>query len=792
MPEEPEAAGGSNRVGLVRDLGLFDITMVGVGAMIGAGIFVLTGLAAGTAGPALILAFALNGVVTILTAMVYAELGSAIPEAGGGYLWVKEGMPAWNAFMAGWMSWFAHAVAGSLYALGFGSYVELMLREFGVTSVLGFTGEPLHKALAVGIALAFVLINFKGVSETGVVGNIVTMGKIAILGIFVVSGVAAIFRNPQYMDKFTPFAPEGLTGVFLAMGLTYIAFEGYEIIVQAGEEVRNPRETIPKAVFLSLAIVIPIYMLVAFTALGAVNPETGEPTWQWLGGHAELGLAEAARQFMPLGTTLLLVGGLLSTMSALNATTFSSTRVSFAMGRDRNLPDLFGEIHEATRTPYLALLCSGGLIVVMAVTLPIHDVAAAADVMFLLLFLQVNVAVITIRKKYGDKLDYGFLIPFHPVLPIVNMAMIGFLAVFMFQFSAVAWFFVIGWLGAGFLLYVVYASGREREKRVTPVIFRGQLAPEKERFRVLVPVSDPEDAAPLLEVAARLARPADGELVLLHVATVAPQTPLRAGRVRAMEAREIVDEAEERAQQLGVPALTLVRVGHRPSQGIVDTVEEWDVDFVVMGWHRRPGRGRRHLGRNIDPVLRGSPTSVVVVETGTVLPAGRIVVPIARPENVPLLLGLARLVRSDGPKIEALHVVPPEISRSRREERIEELREAIARPAFFDPEEEPLDPDAERITLEIVDSPNVVQTIADRSEGADLLVIGWVEEGWLRRRIFGTRSYWAARKAECPAILVNQETHPVKFSFQSFFQFFRQLEEEAEKEEEKVSAESET
>lgn len=109
----------NTKVELSRDLSLFDITMIGVGAMIGAGIFVLTGIAAGAAGPALIVAFALNGIVAILTAMTYAEPGSAIPEAGGGYLWVKEGLPGPNTFLAGWMSWFDHAVAGSLYALGF-------------------------------------------------------------------------------------------------------------------------------------------------------------------------------------------------------------------------------------------------------------------------------------------------------------------------------------------------------------------------------------------------------------------------------------------------------------------------------------------------------------------------------------------------------------------------------------------------------------------------------------------------------------------------------------------------
>ncbi|NIU53230.1 MAG: amino acid permease, partial [Gemmatimonadetes bacterium] len=131
---------------------------------------------------------------------------------------------------------------------------------------------------------------------------------------------------------------------------------------------------------------------------------------------------------------------LLSTMSALNATTFSSTRVSFAMGRDRNLPDFFARVHERTRTPYLALLASGGLIIFMAVAVPIEDVAAAADVMFLLLFLQVNVAIITIRRKYGEELDYGFLIPFFPVLPVLAIVLMIGIAAFMFHFSPIAWY----------------------------------------------------------------------------------------------------------------------------------------------------------------------------------------------------------------------------------------------------------------------------------------------------------------------------------------------------------------
>lgn len=158
---------------LSRSLSEFDITMIGVGAMIGAGIFVLTGIAAGTTGLSLMLAFALNGVVTVFTAMMYAELGSAIPEAGGCYLCVKDALGRSQSFLAGWMSWVSHAVAGALYALGFGSFADLLLERAG----WGLPHVPVigtEKAIGVAIALVFLAINFRGASETGLAGNIVT------------------------------------------------------------------------------------------------------------------------------------------------------------------------------------------------------------------------------------------------------------------------------------------------------------------------------------------------------------------------------------------------------------------------------------------------------------------------------------------------------------------------------------------------------------------------------------------------------------------------------------------
>ncbi|HXH28068.1 MAG TPA: APC family permease, partial [Candidatus Polarisedimenticolia bacterium] len=210
----------SMQVRLSREMRLIDITMIGVGAMIGAGIFVLTGLAAGVAGPALILVFLLNGFVALLTAMAYAELGSAFHDAGGGYLWVKSSLPDPNGFLSGWMSWFAHAVACSLYALGFGAYFSLVLRSFGAaasdTRLLS-----LDKWLAVLTCVLFAFINFRGASETGKAGNVVTVGKVVIIGAFIALGIWVMAGRPDWRVSFEPFLSNGWGGVFAAMGLTF-------------------------------------------------------------------------------------------------------------------------------------------------------------------------------------------------------------------------------------------------------------------------------------------------------------------------------------------------------------------------------------------------------------------------------------------------------------------------------------------------------------------------------------------------------------------------------------------
>src|SRR5665648_151203 len=562
-------------VRLAREMSLLDATMIGVGAMIGAGIFVLIGIAAGVAGPGLILTFSLNAVVALLTAMSYAELGSCFHDAGGGYLWVKEGLPRWNGFLSGWMSWFAHAMACSLYALGFGAYFEHVLREFSITLPQWGFFSP-QKILAAGIAILFAYINFRGASETGKIGNLVTIAKIIILIIFIGFGLELIVRQGDWRTTFSPFLPNGFNGVFKAMGLTFIAFQGFEVIAQSSEEIINPKKNIPRAVFLSLLIVVPIYILVAITAIGTVKPEGMKP-WDYLALQKETALVNVARNFFVGGGVLILIGGVISTISALNATIYSSSRVAFAMGRDRNFPAFFSKVHPKNFTPHWSIMVSLVIIVLMAISLPIEDVASAADIMFLLLFLQVNLAMISLRKKRKD-LDRGFIVPLFPYLSILGILLLLFLAIYMFKYSILAWIVTIIWSTIGMFVYRFYAFNREIEYTKKVQTLEHIL---KKEYTLLVYISDQSNLYSTSQIAFAIARKYNAKIIFLYVIELMEDEKLKKGIQLTTRADELMQQAQNIAEESGIPSKSIIKISHRISKGIYDTAIEEKCNFII-------------------------------------------------------------------------------------------------------------------------------------------------------------------------------------------------------------------
>jgi amino acid transporter/nucleotide-binding universal stress UspA family protein len=738
---------------LSRDLKLLDITMIGIGGMIGAGIFVLTGIAAGEAGPALVLAFLFNGLVTTLTAMAYAELGSALPVTGGGYSWVKVGLGNTQGFLSGWMDWFAHAVAGTLYAMGFGRFATELWLMAGLPN-FGLTVELMSLIFMTLIGVAFTAINYMGASETSKIGNIVTGSKIAILGLFVVAGLAAMGRTNAWQARFTSgLMPNGLGGVLVAMGLTFIAFEGYEIIAQSGEEVINPKRNIPRAIFIALGVAVLIYAFVAFVAIGATQVPEGREmeVWQYLGEKKEVAVVEAAGQFLPYGAVVLLISALASTMSALNATTYSSSRVSFAMGRDHNLPAIFARIHPKRHTPHWAVILTGGLIIAMGWALPIAEVAAASSIMFLLLFAQVNVTLMVVRRKLPH-LDRGFQVPWFPVIPILGLLTQGALAAYLFTYSPRAWSVAVGWIVAGMLAYYTYFSKIEAMEKPRDILLEEVLVSRD--YSVLVPIATQEQARILGKIGAILAEDRGGEVFALHVVRVPPQLTLSDGRLFLKEGRAHLETVIQQARDRDVPVHTMIRLGRDVAEAVRQTVIEGASDLIVLGWPGYTNTTGRLFGSIIDPIVDNPPADIAVVRYRKRRPVRSILVPVAGSLNSRLAvrtsISMARQGQDGPARVTVMHVVPSGASEADRVRADKYTRQAI--------EGNPYQP-LERL---VVEADNVLDAILDTAKDYDLIVVGATEEPLLKNLLVGNLATRIAKEAEVTVVMVKRRSGPLK------------------------------
>lgn len=732
------APSDSTHVGLSRELSLFSVTMIGVGAMIGAGIFVLTGIASGVAGPAILVAFLLNGIVALFTASAYAELGGSIPEAGGGYLWVKSTLPQPSGFLSGWMSWMAHSVACALYAVGFGAYFGEVFHEVGAH--LSIPPEILKKGLAVLILILFTYINFRGAKETGKAGNIATILKISILFLFILLGSKVIFGDSTRMTHFVPFFGKGFFGILTAMGLTYIAFEGYEIIAQSGEEVKDPEKNIPKAIFISLLIVVPIYILVAFVALGVVNP--GDLTaWDFLAAKKEVAMVEAARNISYWGSAILLIGGLLSTISALNATIYSSSRVSFAMGRDHNLPPIFGRIHSRFKTPDGSLFVSSILIVLMVLLLPIEDIASSADIMFLFLFIFVNVALIHIRRKTPHHLK-GYKSPLFPLFPILGILTQSLLVVIMFIYSPKAFFLSLLWIGAGLSIYYGYAKHREKAE-VGPVIIVEEKDLAHKDFKIVLGIRSKDDVLPLMNTALPIAKEKDGEIFVTHVIPLPPQTPLNVGKQFIKERKEFLEEADEMGDRHKVPVSFNIRVSHEVYHGLLDSVIENKGNALLLGSGNVTTRGKV-LGRVLDPLVQEAPCDVGVLKIKQDKKIKKILLPTAGGPNAKLAFKWGSwIVQQNKGTLTLLSIV--------RDKR----RKKRGQSCLLDTKK-PTEHETKRVEEKIAYGEDILKTILEESKGYDMILIGASRAGLWQRIRFGTIPEKLTRRSPVSVLVVRK------------------------------------
>ncbi len=774
-------------VTLARTLGLFDATMIGLGAMIGAGVFVLTGIALGEAGPAAIVAFGLNGVVTMLTAFTYAELASAIPEAGGGYSFVKRAMPASLGFLAGWMLWFAYTVACALYAVGFGGYFIELLNSYWPAAhdvLVGAFGHRWAVSLVTFfISAFFISLNVRGADVTGKAENIVTVAKILILGVFIAFGLAALFGRPNATVAFRPLFPKGMGGVFVAMGLTFIAFEGYDLIATVSEEVKEPTKNIPKATFISLLAAVTIYLLILLVSIGAVSPESfevfgkspeelpaelgiaspldpGDPeintTWEVLGIYKETGIVRAAENFMPqFGVALIVIGGLFSTMSALNASVLASSRVGFSMGRERMLPRSLGVIHPLRRTPHVAVLITGLIIVIMAIALPLEVVGSGASLMFLLSFALTNAALIVIRLREPD-LPRAYRVPFFPFLPILGIICNLGLAVYQFTFQPVAWYVSLGWVVAGGLVYLVYTVRADEEETLPVKILHEERLVPKE-YNVLIPLANEDQARKLGILGAAFAKVHDGELLALHVVRVPVQLSISDGRMFLREGKPILETAIHEARKVDVPVHTMIRLDRHIGRAIIDTVRDRRVALMIMGWPGHTDSPHHAFGSVIDLVAVDPPCDLAVVRFRERRDPRRILVPTTGGANARLVMNLAidqarayALRTGESPTITLLYVCVPGEACPEAQARGYELLRSLG--SAFD------------YPMEVMVKPadDIVDGIVDEAAHHDLVVIGATAERLFEQVLFGSIPERVAQRAPVTVMMVKGYKGPVR------------------------------
>ncbi len=751
------AQGREVEVKFRRDLGLLDITMIGLGPTIGTTIFLLVGPGFAITGPSLILAFGLNFVVTMFTAMAYMELGSAFPETGGGYLWIRRSMRDPWGFLGGWMSWFGHCIVASFYIYGFGLGLVLAVKTIlGVNSIViyGLDEGALTKLFAVLAAGVFIALNYRGTKLTGRSETAVTIGLVAIVVSFIVFGIVHVVQHGIPTGTFEPFfqgdsAPRQFLSLLAAMGFTFIVFEGYEIIAQTGEEARNPEKNIPRAHFIVIGLSTLIFISVAFVAIATAGNCGGGPSPSCLllqpsaGGAAgnNNAIAEIAREIMPYGLQIIVFGIALGALAALNSLIFSSSRVAFAMGRDGGLPRILGKLHVRKRTPHVSIAVSGLIIVLITLTLDINTVAASADIMFLLLFLMVNWAAIVLRRTMPDVKRY-YMMPFFPYIPILGIATKFVIALSLWTIEPIAWVIALGWIGIGLTVHYLHEN-KEIVVGVTKVV-ESILPSRRPRYRILLPIED-FNRVEVVEFGALVAQVEDAELTLLHVIEVPAALPIDAiDRFYVSEVRYNLGKLRRRAEELGAYATARVEVSHKVFDAILDNIREEETDLLILGWKGGWRKGRI-LGSNIDRFVQEAPCDVVVFKSTGLKPKLEQILVLNAPEwHVSYATGFAILLaKKHRAKITILSAV--QTDRELEKERGYSARLAELCRTHGVPFEE-----------KFVKVRNIVDMVVEEAKSYDLLALGASSEWRLTQFAFGPMQDQIARRTETPTLMVRK------------------------------------
>ncbi len=644
---------------LSRELDLYHLTMRGLGVMIGAGVFVGIGTSIAIAGPGgLLLTFALNGLLALLTAMSYAELSSAIPLAGGAYDFSRLAFGRRIGFLAGWIEWMAASVASAMYATTLALYAMQYLSGLGFLELLPpGVAVFIERFLAALVAVTFLVVHWIGLEGSGRAGARITAAVLFFFGLIGLAGVITVFNEPARLAGFSVFMPFGWSPLPVAMGLTFVAFEGFEVIAQAGEEATQPRRNLPKAMLYAVLVAALAYIVVAFASVVGAGPGGGKAEgWRWVASYGATGFGEVASRMLTGGWLLPALAVVLACALALNATVASAARSAYALGRDRMLPAALTRLSRRGGTPIGALLATAAIVVPATLLVPLTDLAAGASLMFLLVFSAVNLAAIRARYERGHELHYGFVTPAFPVPQIVAFGAHIVLALALARVSRLAWLLPQVWVLAGLVIYRLYSQSRALPAPDEGLVLEesGPATAPGKGNDMMIAISNPENALALVGGTVRLCGEADCRLQLLHMVPAPAPVSLSDARAYMKEGKEGLVEAMLYLYSR-YPVTTTVRYCRNIARGIVSAVREKKVRTLILGWHGHSRGQKFHIGSTLDPVLSRAPCDVVVFKDCGDRVFRNILVPIfGSPSDVLALRTAVLMAETEGGRIKAL------------------------------------------------------------------------------------------------------------------------------------------
>ncbi|MGN7450409.1 amino acid permease [Bacillus safensis] len=434
---------------LKKELGSFDLTMLGIGAIIGTGIFVLTGTGAVTAGPGLVLSFVIAGLACLFAALSYAEFASTVPVSGSVYTFTYASMGEFLAFIIGWDLILEYMLAASAVSAGWSGYFVSFLNGIGVHIPVELTAAPgglkghvtYFNLPAFIILMVITFLLYFGIKESKRVNNIMVIMKIAVILLFIL--VAVKYVKPE---NWTPFVPFGTSGVLSAAALVFFAFIGFDAVASAAEETKNPSRNLPRGIITSLLICTLLYVVVSAIMTGIV------PFMNFEGvSHPVSLVLQVAGQNWVAG--IVDVGAILGMTTVMLVMLYDQTRVMFAMSRDGLVPKVLSKVHPKHKTPYINTLFFGTLSALMGGFIPLDELASLVNIGTLSAFILISVAVIVMRKTQPD-LPRAFRCPAVPLIPILAILSCGLL---IYKLGAITFVRFLIWLAIGLVVYFLYS-----------------------------------------------------------------------------------------------------------------------------------------------------------------------------------------------------------------------------------------------------------------------------------------------------------------------------------------------